>query len=82
MATRLRNRDLYKAVDIPFGEDGGRQTRRIRHLDQDFKAELASGLMIKDTGAAINIYTQIGGDDDRVQKAACDRSGRPAQGNH
>jgi HD superfamily phosphohydrolase len=81
LATRLRNRDLYKAVDIPFGEDGGRQTRRIRHLDQDFKAELDSGLVIKDTGAAINIYTQIGGDDDRVHKKlhVIDQDDRPKE---
>lgn len=81
LASRLRDRDLYKAVDLPYGEDGGRQTRLIRRLDQEFKAQLESGNVIKDTGAAINIYTQIGGDDDRVHKKlhVIDQDGRPKE---
>ncbi len=69
LATRLRNRDLYKTLDLrAFGEDEGRQTKRARWIDWNFKDKLAAGTVIKDPDAAISIYTQIGGDDEKVHK--------------
>ena len=69
LATRLRNRDLYKTLDLrAFGEDEGKQTQWARRIDREFKEQLAAGSVIKDPDAAISIYTQIGGDDERVYK--------------
>jgi len=65
---RLRNRDLYKTLDLRvFGEDEGRQTQWARRIDREFKAKIAAGTVIRDADAAISIYTQIGGDDEKVQ---------------
>lgn len=69
LATRLRNRDLYKTLDIRmFGHDTGRQRQRVRQIDRMFPDELADGSVRKDDGAGIGIYTQIGGDDDKTHK--------------
>jgi uncharacterized protein len=69
LATRLRNRDLYKTLDLrAFGEDEGRQTQWARRIDREFKEKIVAGAVIKDPDAAISIYTQIGGDDEKVHK--------------
>jgi HD superfamily phosphohydrolase len=69
LARRLRNRDLYKTLDLrAFGEDPGRQTRWGRWIDQMFKDKVDAGTVIKDPNAAISIYTQVGGDDEKVHK--------------
>jgi hypothetical protein len=51
-----------------FGYDAGRQRREARRIDRDFAKGLENGRVIKDEGAAIGIYTQIGGDDDKTHK--------------
>jgi HD superfamily phosphohydrolase len=69
LAARLRNRDLYKTLDLrAFGEDEGRQTQWARRIDRDFKDQIAARTVIKDPDAAVSIYTQIGGDDEKVHK--------------
>ena len=69
LATRLRNRELYKTLDLrAFGEDEGEQTQWARRIDRDFKEKLAAGTVSKDPDAAISIYAQIGGDDEKVHK--------------
>lgn len=69
LALRLRQRDLYKTLDLrSFGFDEGRQQRAARKIDAEFKAQVGSGRVFKDEGAAIGIYTQIGGDDERAHK--------------
>jgi hypothetical protein len=69
LAMRLRNRDLYKTLDLrAFGEDEGKQTQWARWIDREFKDKIAAGTVIKDPDAAISIYTQIGGDDEKVHK--------------
>ncbi len=70
LATRLLERRLYKALDLrtDFGNDEGRQRRAARRIDKEFEAKLKSGAVIKDEGAAVSIYTQIGGDDDKAHK--------------
>ncbi len=69
LAIRLRARRLYKALDLgAFGYDEGKQRAAARRIDTDFRAGLESGRILKDEGAAISIYTQIGGDDERAHK--------------
>jgi HD superfamily phosphohydrolase len=69
LARRLLNRELYKTLDLrAFGEDEGKQTQWARRIDRDFRAKLDAGTVIKDQGASISIYTQIGGDDEKVHK--------------
>lgn len=69
LARRLRDRDLYKTLDLrSFGHDEGRQAREARRIDRDFAAKIRSKEVIKDEGAAVSIYTRIGGDEERAQK--------------
>jgi uncharacterized protein len=69
LARRLRERRLYKTLDLrAFGHDEGRQRRAARRIDRDFEALRKSEAVIKDEGAAVSIYTQIGGDDDKAHK--------------
>lgn len=69
LAARLRQRDLYKTLDLrAFGEDEGKQTQWARRIDREFKDKIDAWTVIKDSDAAINIYTQIGGDDEKVHK--------------
>ena len=69
LAQRLRARRLYKTLDLrDFGHDEGRQRKEARRIDRDFIEGLRNGTVIKDEGAAISIYTQIGGDDEKTHK--------------
>lgn len=69
LAVRLRNRNLYKTLGLEsFGSDEGILRRRARNIDKKFEAETASAAVIKDEDAKASIYTQIGGDDDRIHK--------------
>ena len=69
LARRLRDRDLYKTLDLAsFGHDEGVQRREARRIDHRFTAKISGGQIIKDESAAVSIYTQIGGDDERAHK--------------
>jgi HD superfamily phosphohydrolase len=69
LARRLRERRLYKSLDLgTFGYDEGRQRAAARRIGRDFAEELAKETVIKDEDAAVSIYTQIGGDDERAHK--------------
>ncbi len=69
LARRLRDRHLYKTLDLAsFGHDEGVQRREARRIDRDFAAQLRDEQIIKDESAAVSIYTQIGGDDERAHK--------------
>ncbi len=69
MATRLRERKLYKTLDIAeFGQDSGKQRGRLRHIKEKFAEQIKSGKVMLDDKAAIGIYAEIGGDDDRMHK--------------
>lgn len=69
LAKRLRERRLYKALDLgTFGHDADNQQRAARRIDKKFVTEQKNGNLIKDEGAAISVYTQIGGDDERAHK--------------
>lgn len=69
LARRLRERRLYKTLDMAFfGADQGTQAQRSRRIDNQFTVENGAGVVIKDEEARIGIYTQFGGDDDRTHK--------------
>ncbi len=69
MAARLRDRNLYKTLDLAeFGADKGRQASRQRWIEKEFADKIANGRVIRDDKAAIGIYAEIGGDEDRMHK--------------
>jgi HD superfamily phosphohydrolase len=69
LATRVRERRLYKTLDLrEFGHDEGAQNKAARRIRKQFTTELNSEAIIEDEGAAISIYTQIGGDDEKSHK--------------
>ena len=69
LAARLRERRLYKTLDIGrFGSDFGKQRQAARRIDRNFKEKLGSGAVIKDESASVGIYTPIGGDEDKMHK--------------
>lgn len=69
IASRLRERRLYKTLDTKsFGADDGRRLRAARRIDKYFEDKIKSNSVIKDEGASINIYTQVGGDDEKAHK--------------
>lgn len=69
LAQRLRERRLYKSLDLrAFGHDEGRQRGAARRIDKQFEQKLKDGSVIKDEGAAVSLYTQIGGDDEKTHK--------------
>ncbi len=67
LAGRLRERRLYKTLDIGrFGSDFGRQRRAARRIDHEFRDKIDNGAVIKDERASVGIYTPIGGDEDKM----------------
>ena len=67
LAGRLRERRLYKTLDIDrFGSDPGKQRQAVRRIDLTFEEKLENGAVIKDETASVGIYTPIGGDEDRM----------------
>jgi len=69
LAGRLRERNLYKTLGLErFGFDEGRQRQQARRIDKDFQDKIKAGSVLKDEAAKASIYTQIGGDDDRMHK--------------
>lgn len=71
MAVRLGRRELYKTLDLDvFGEDSGKQRQRQRKISGMFTNELAPDVatVMLDDKASISIYSEIGGDEDRVHK--------------
>jgi len=69
LAKRLRERRLYKTLDITrWGADAGKQAQRIRQIDKRFESEIKSRAVLKDEAARLSIYIQIGGDEERMHK--------------
>jgi HD superfamily phosphohydrolase len=69
MSRRLRRRNLYKTLDTAeFGADKGMQAMRKRRIEAQFKEQLSQGIVILDEKAAIGIYSEIGGDEERMHK--------------
>jgi HD superfamily phosphohydrolase len=69
IATRLRNRSLYKMLDLAeFGEDQGTQRGKLRRIRRLFEDKIATEKVLVDEGASIGIYGEIGGDKERMHK--------------
>jgi HD superfamily phosphohydrolase len=69
IATRLRERRLYKTLDMAeFGEDPGKQRSRLRRIREKFDDQIRAETVLLDDKAAIGIYAVIGGDDERMHK--------------
>jgi HD superfamily phosphohydrolase len=69
IATRLRERSLYKTLDMAeFGEDFGRQRGRLRRIRERFADQIKAETVMLDDKAAIGIYAEIGGDEERMHK--------------
>ncbi|MCY3754474.1 MAG: HD domain-containing protein [Alphaproteobacteria bacterium] len=81
LAGRLRERRLYKTLDIGrFGSDLGKQRQAVRRIDLAFEEKLESGAVIKDETASVGIYTPVGGDEDRTHnKLHILDAGRPRE---
>jgi HD superfamily phosphohydrolase len=69
LGRRIRDRNLYKTLDLgSFGHDEGVQRREARRINNEFLDKIRDERIIKDESAAVSIYTQIGGDDERAHK--------------
>lgn len=68
-ANRLKERRLYKTLDIAdFGGDPGRQRSMLRRIENQFKVHISNETVMLDDKAAIGIYTEIGGDEEKTHK--------------
>ena len=69
LAGRLRKRRFYKTLDSSFvGHNSGRQAAAARRIDAKRDRGEFEGYVAKDEAAAFGIYTEIGGDDDKLHK--------------
>lgn len=69
VAIRLKERRLYKTLDIAeFGADPGRQRGQLRRIKEKFKDQMEAETVMLDDKAAIGIYAEIGGDEERMHK--------------
>ncbi|WP_284309944.1 HD domain-containing protein [Labrys miyagiensis] len=69
VATRLRQRKLYKTLDIAeFGEDPGTQRSRLRRIREKLASQIDRETVMIDDKAAIGIYAEIGGDEEHMHK--------------
>lgn len=69
LALRIQSRRLYKTMDVgEFGSDPGRQAQKVRDIEQYFGQAIQNESVIKDDEAALNIYSVIGEDEERIHK--------------
>jgi HD superfamily phosphohydrolase len=69
LAIRLRERRLYKTLDIAeFGHDRGTQRQRKRRIERLFGDEIKAETVMLDDGASISIYAEVGGDEEKMHK--------------
>ena len=69
LAVRLRERRLYKTLDIAeFGEDPGRQRGQLRRIRERFQDQMTAETVMLDEKAAIGIYAEVGGDEEKMHK--------------
>jgi uncharacterized protein len=68
LAARLRERRLYKTLDVAsIGYDQESQVKWSKRIDIRFSKAIADGAVLKDE-AKLTIYTQIGADEERMHK--------------
>lgn len=69
LSSRLLGRGLYKTLDIAsIGDDPDAQVRWAKRIDKKFADALRVGTVLKDDDAKLTIYTEIGGDEERMHK--------------
>ncbi len=69
LARRLRDRCLFKTLDIAIvGADPGAQVGWAKKIDRRFAQEISGRTVLKDEAAKLSIYTQTGGDEERMHK--------------
>lgn len=69
MASRLRERRLYKTLDIAeFGADQGRQRQALKRIRKLFEEPIAAETVIVDDKGSFGIYSEIGGESERMHK--------------
>jgi hypothetical protein len=69
LAKRLRDRRLFKTLDLALvGADAGKQAAWAKRIDRQFKEKIARRSVLKDEAAKLSIYTEVGGDEERMHK--------------
>lgn len=69
MATCLRERRLYKTLDIAeFGADQGTQRQKLRRITTQFETQISAGTVMIDDKGSFGIYSEIGGESERMHK--------------
>ncbi len=69
LAQRLPDRCLFKMLDMAIvGADPGAQVGWAKKIDRHFAQEISGRTVLKDEAAKLSIYTQIGGDEERMHK--------------
>jgi uncharacterized protein len=69
LATRLRDRRLFKTLDMAsIGADGGAQIGWAKRIDRRFAKKIDARTVLKDEDAKLSIYTEVGGDEERMHK--------------
>lgn len=69
MASRLRERKLYKTLDIAeFGADQGTQRHKLRRIRTQFEEQIAAETVMIDDKGSFGIYSEIGGESERMHK--------------
>jgi HD superfamily phosphohydrolase len=69
MASRIRERRLYKTLDIAeFGTDQGKQRQKLRHIKAQFEQKIKAETVIVDDKGSFGIYSEIGGESERMHK--------------
>ena len=69
MASRLRERRLYKTLDIAeFGNDQGAQRQRLRRIKKQFEDQIVAETVMIDDKGSFGIYSEIGGESERMHK--------------
>ncbi len=69
LALQILNRKLYKTVDVAeFGEENGTQRKNKRRIENLFSIEIKEEKVILDDRASVSIYSEIGGDDEKMHK--------------
>lgn len=69
MANRLRERKLYKTLDIAeFGADQGTQRQKLKRIKAQLEAQIAAETVMIDDKGSFGIYSEIGGESERMHK--------------
>ncbi len=69
MASRIRERKLYKTLDIAeFGADQGVQRQKLKRIRKQFEEQIGSESVMIDDKGSFGIYSEIGGESERMHK--------------